>query len=154
MYASPAVANGVGADAGAEPQPIVKIDNQHDPFATLVTVEFGDRLGELLDTVRRWAARARAGAQLRAWPEPGAPGCASTIVQRGGRCCFQWCTVLCGAVIAEAAGTEGTPVFKTQDSASKRRGQARQEGDDLRASHVRSGVCSSPGRGRRGRSRR
>ncbi len=32
--------------------PIVKIDNQHDPFATVVTIEFGDRLGQLLDTVR------------------------------------------------------------------------------------------------------
>jgi hypothetical protein len=30
----------------------VKIDNQNDPFATVVTVEYGDRLGELLDTVR------------------------------------------------------------------------------------------------------
>jgi hypothetical protein len=30
----------------------VKIDNSTDPFATVVTVEFGDRLGELLDTVR------------------------------------------------------------------------------------------------------
>jgi len=50
--ASPAVANGVSTDAGAVPQPVVKIDNQHDPFATIVTVEFGDRLGELLDTVR------------------------------------------------------------------------------------------------------
>ncbi len=29
----------------------MKIDNQADPFATVVTVEFGDRLGELLDTV-------------------------------------------------------------------------------------------------------
>ena len=34
------------------PTPIVKIDNQHDPFATVVTIEFGDRLGQLLDTVR------------------------------------------------------------------------------------------------------
>lgn len=33
------------------PEPIVKIDNESDPFATIVTVEYGDRLGELLDTV-------------------------------------------------------------------------------------------------------
>lgn len=33
------------------PTPIIKIDNQHDPFATVVTIEYGDRLGELLDTV-------------------------------------------------------------------------------------------------------
>jgi len=35
----------------AVPEPVVKIDNQSDAFATVVTVEFGDRLGELLDTV-------------------------------------------------------------------------------------------------------
>jgi hypothetical protein len=35
---------------------VVKIDNQHDPFATVVTIEYGDRLGELLDTVRPTAA--------------------------------------------------------------------------------------------------
>jgi UTP:GlnB (protein PII) uridylyltransferase len=39
-----------GATA-AVPEPVVKIDNHTDPFATIVTVEFGDRLGELLDTV-------------------------------------------------------------------------------------------------------
>lgn len=39
-----------GASA-AVPEPVVKIDNHSDPFATVVTVEFGDRLGELLDTV-------------------------------------------------------------------------------------------------------
>ena len=33
------------------PIPVIKIDNQHDPFATVVTIEYGDRLGELLDTV-------------------------------------------------------------------------------------------------------
>lgn len=36
----------------ALPKPVVKIDNSTDPFATVVKVEFGDRLGELLDTVR------------------------------------------------------------------------------------------------------
>lgn len=33
------------------PTPVIKIDNQHDPFATVVTIEYGDRLGELLDTI-------------------------------------------------------------------------------------------------------
>lgn len=32
------------------PKPIVKIDNQHDPFATVVSIQYGNRLGELLDT--------------------------------------------------------------------------------------------------------
>jgi hypothetical protein len=40
------------ATANGVPTPVVKIDNISDPFATLVSVEFGDRLGELLDTVR------------------------------------------------------------------------------------------------------
>ena len=29
----------------------VKIDNHSEPFATIVTVEYGDKLGDLLDTV-------------------------------------------------------------------------------------------------------
>ena len=33
------------------PKPIVKIDNQHDPIATVVSIQYGNRLGELLDTV-------------------------------------------------------------------------------------------------------
>ena len=33
------------------PNPIVKIDNQTDRYHTVVTIQFGDRLGELLDTV-------------------------------------------------------------------------------------------------------
>lgn len=40
-----------GTSAGGVPEPIVKIDNHTDTFATIVTVEFGDRLGELLDTI-------------------------------------------------------------------------------------------------------
>ncbi|KAL3157875.1 hypothetical protein ABBQ32_012286 [Trebouxia sp. C0010 RCD-2024] len=32
------------------PKPIVKIDNQHDPFATVVSIQYGNKLGELLDT--------------------------------------------------------------------------------------------------------
>lgn len=46
--------NGATATADrsqAGPVPIVKIDNMSDPFATKVTVEFGDKLGELLDTI-------------------------------------------------------------------------------------------------------
>ena len=43
-----------GASASA-PEPVVRIDNESDPFATVVTVEYGDMLGELLDTVGgRW----------------------------------------------------------------------------------------------------
>lgn len=33
------------------PVPIVKIDNKSDNFATVVSLEFGNELGELLDTV-------------------------------------------------------------------------------------------------------
>ena len=33
------------------PIPIIKIDNKSDNFATVVSLEFGDQLGELLDTV-------------------------------------------------------------------------------------------------------
>ena len=32
--------------------PTVKIDNQRDAFATIVSVSFGDKLGDLIDTVR------------------------------------------------------------------------------------------------------
>lgn len=38
-------------DMDKAPTPVVKIDNMSDAFATIVSVEFGDRLGELLDTV-------------------------------------------------------------------------------------------------------
>eukprot|EP00199_Chlamydomonas_sp_CCMP681_P006840 CAMPEP_0119108872 /NCGR_PEP_ID=MMETSP1180-20130426/15916_1 /TAXON_ID=3052 ORGANISM="Chlamydomonas cf sp, Strain CCMP681" /NCGR_SAMPLE_ID=MMETSP1180 /ASSEMBLY_ACC=CAM_ASM_000741 /LENGTH=287 /DNA_ID=CAMNT_0007094545 /DNA_START=53 /DNA_END=916 /DNA_ORIENTATION=+ len=31
--------------------PVVKIDNFRDPFATIVTVEYGDHVGELLETI-------------------------------------------------------------------------------------------------------
>ena len=33
------------------PDPVVKIDNQTDRYHTVVSIQFGDRLGELLDTV-------------------------------------------------------------------------------------------------------
>jgi UTP:GlnB (protein PII) uridylyltransferase len=33
------------------PKPSIKIDNEHDAFATIVCISYGDRLGELLDTV-------------------------------------------------------------------------------------------------------
>ena len=32
-------------------KPIVKIDNMHDPFATIVTVRFGNVLGDLVETI-------------------------------------------------------------------------------------------------------
>ncbi len=38
-------------DMDKAPTPVVKIDNMSDAFATIVSIEFGDRLGELLDTV-------------------------------------------------------------------------------------------------------
>ncbi len=44
--------NGVRPEAEI-PKPSIKIDNEHDPFATIVCIGYGDRLGELLDTVRR-----------------------------------------------------------------------------------------------------
>lgn len=49
----------------------VKIDNHSEPFATIVTVEYGDKLGELLDTVAALKAlglnikRAKLGADNR-----------------------------------------------------------------------------------------
>ena len=36
--------------------PVVKIDNKSDAFATVVSIQFGDQLGELLDTVRKCIA--------------------------------------------------------------------------------------------------
>ena len=36
------------------PNPVVKIDNQTDRYHTVVSIQFGDRLGELLDTVNRF----------------------------------------------------------------------------------------------------
>jgi UTP:GlnB (protein PII) uridylyltransferase len=56
QYSSFRVSRAATAEASngaiqAIPEPVVKIDNQTDPFATIVTIEFGDRLGELLDTV-------------------------------------------------------------------------------------------------------
>jgi len=50
-----AVASEQANGTSAVPEPVVKIDNQSDAFATIVTVEFGDRLGELLDTVSVFA---------------------------------------------------------------------------------------------------
>ena len=43
-----------GTPAAAVPEPVVKIDNESDPFATIVSIQYGDRLGELLDTVSCW----------------------------------------------------------------------------------------------------
>lgn len=50
-----AVQEAASVSNGADPTvpiPVVKIDNQSDPFATILTVQFGDRLGDLLDTIR------------------------------------------------------------------------------------------------------
>ena len=47
--AAPESTNGATGEA---PEPVIKIDNQSDPFATIVSIEYGDLLGELLDTVR------------------------------------------------------------------------------------------------------
>jgi len=43
--------NSLGEKVKAIPQPIVKIDNESDPYATVVKIQFGDILGDLLDTV-------------------------------------------------------------------------------------------------------
>ena len=34
------------------PEPSIKIDNHTDPYHTIVSISYGNRLGELLDTVR------------------------------------------------------------------------------------------------------
>lgn len=52
LTSSPTSENGALGTSDGVPTPIIKIDNQHDPFATVVTIEYGDRLGQLLDTVR------------------------------------------------------------------------------------------------------
>eukprot|EP00877_Chromochloris_zofingiensis_P005294 jgi/Chrzof1/14766/Cz09g15120.t1 len=49
-----ASSNGTTATADrstSAPTPVVKIDNISDSFATVVSVQFGDKLGELLDTI-------------------------------------------------------------------------------------------------------
>jgi len=49
--ATPATDAPSAAPSSSVPTPLVVIDNTSDSFATVVTVKFGDRLGELLDTV-------------------------------------------------------------------------------------------------------
>ena len=44
--------NGTAVLLEGGPKPSVKIDNQTDPFSTIVIIQYGDLLGELLDTVR------------------------------------------------------------------------------------------------------
>ena len=34
------------------PEPIIKIDNHTDPYHTIVSITYGDKLGELTDTVQ------------------------------------------------------------------------------------------------------
>uniref|UniRef100_A0A7S2Z3V9 ACT domain-containing protein n=1 Tax=Chloropicon laureae TaxID=464258 RepID=A0A7S2Z3V9_9CHLO len=43
--------NVAGENQTDAPQPIVKINNESDPLATVVSIKFGDYLGDLLDTV-------------------------------------------------------------------------------------------------------
>lgn len=45
------VTRAASATTTAKPTPVVKIDNLSDPFATMVSIEYGDRLGELLETI-------------------------------------------------------------------------------------------------------
>lgn len=47
-YAAAPEAN--GTTAGDVPEPKILIDNQSDPFATVVSLEYGDLLGDLADT--------------------------------------------------------------------------------------------------------
>ena len=44
---------GSAADSDKVPTPVVIIDQDSDPDATVLEVTFGDRLGALLDTVRK-----------------------------------------------------------------------------------------------------
>lgn len=46
--------DGSAADSDKVPTPVVIIDQDSDPDATVVEVTFGDRLGALLDTVTRY----------------------------------------------------------------------------------------------------
>ena len=39
-------------DVKQPPTPVVKIDNQSDAFATIVSVQYNEQLGGLMDTVR------------------------------------------------------------------------------------------------------
>ncbi|KAL0342224.1 UNVERIFIED_CONTAM: ACT domain-containing protein ACR11 [Sesamum calycinum] len=50
---TPAVENGSSQETDAVPTPIVIIDQDSDPDATIVEITFGDRLGALLDTSRQ-----------------------------------------------------------------------------------------------------
>lgn len=43
--------DGSAADSDKVPTPVVIIDQDSDPDATVVEVTFGDRLGALIDTV-------------------------------------------------------------------------------------------------------
>lgn len=82
--AAPAAGDATGA------LPVVKIDNRSDAFATIVSVEFGDRLGELLDTVRG----------LRGFPS--AAGCCSGTPAAVG-CKLGWLCVLAASLSSHSA---------------------------------------------------
>lgn len=70
------------------PKPVIKIDNQHDPFATVVTIEYGDRLGELLDTVSPSASLYLCAVMPLTTDPVSAASCQSQSVyhERGGFC--------------------------------------------------------------------
>ena len=38
-------------EAKSNPEPVIKIDNHTDPYHTIVSITYGDKLGELSDTV-------------------------------------------------------------------------------------------------------
>ena len=46
--------NSIGENVMSVPQPIVTICNESDLYATVVRIQFGDVLGDLLDTVRTY----------------------------------------------------------------------------------------------------
>lgn len=48
--------NANAADSDKVPTPVVIIDQDSDPDATVVEVTFGDRLGALLDTVMNYSS--------------------------------------------------------------------------------------------------
>lgn len=49
--AASSTAESAGNATSDLPTPTIKIDNHTDPFSTIVKVDFGERLGDLLDTV-------------------------------------------------------------------------------------------------------
>ena len=52
--ATPSIEQGMvkKEEAKSIPEPVIKIDNHTDPYHTIVSITYGDKLGELSDTVR------------------------------------------------------------------------------------------------------